>query len=309
MTVRLYLCDGGVAAVGRRYRRIVQERGQWVSWEKKIEAKPALERLFGSLIAFIGYVQDDTTDYVGGIRRLRAMGFESVLAYPARFAHYTDLTMADGRPPIELSDAQIAAMQGEGAMVAPWAWTFEGKDDGSEAMRSIFRHSASGPAKGWAMDGQQWYQVCPPYQARHIARRLATDMKAMDWLHFDVNATYPACACWNKGHELHAGGVLSPEQAIAETRRLLSPATVGNRIVSSEGFNDAYTNTYDIGSTKMVPLDEAEPAAVPVPLTMLVYHDCCIHDWWELHSYNANPCWKLSSTHTGTTVAGAGGIG
>lgn len=310
-TLRLYPTEPGVTAIALHYRRIVQSRGQFKSWAEKIDAKPILSRLFGSLFAFIGYVQDDSTDYVGNIRALRAMGFDSILAYPARFAHYTPFTMAGGHPPIQLTDAQIAAMQDAGALVAPWAWTFEGIDDGTDAMRSTFRHHASGPARGWSMDNQTWYHVCPPYQARHIKHRLDTDMRAMDWLHFDVNATHPATACWNTGHDLHAGHRLSLEQSIAETGRLLSPATVGNRIVSSEGFNDAYTDTYDIGSTKMVPHDAADHFAVPIPLTMLVYHDCCIHDWWELHNYNANPCWMLSPSqkHTGHSALGRAGSG
>lgn len=309
INVRIYPCSAGVEAVAARYRLLMQGRGQWVNWAEKVAAKPLLNRLFGSLIAFIGYVHDDTTDYVGNIRKLSSMGFDSILAYPARFAHYSALTMADGLPPINLTDAQIAAMQQEGALVAPWAWTFEGKDDGSEAIRSTFRHRATGPAAGWTMDDQQWYHVCPPYQARHISRRLAEDMRAMDWLHFDVNASHPGRACWSKAHELHAGRSLSPDEDILETRRLMSRATVGNRIVSSEGFNDAYTNTYDIGSTKMVPLDGENPDAVPIPLTMLVYHDCCVHDWWEVHNYNANPCWNLASGRTHTTALGRAGSG
>lgn len=308
-TVRIYPCRPGVEAVAARYRLLMQGRGQWVNWAEKIARKPILDRLFGSLIAFIGYVQDDTTDYVGNVRKLRSMGFDSILAYPARFAHYSALTMADGLPPINLTDAQIAAMQQEGALIAPWAWTFEGKDDGSQAIRSTFRHRATGPAAGWTMDDQQWYHVCPPYQARHIGRRLAEDMRAMDWLHFDVNASHPARACWNEDHDLHLGRPLSPDEDILETRRLMSRATVGNRIVSSEGFNDAYTNTYDIGSTKMVPLDGESPDAVPIPLTMLVYHDCCIHDWWEVHNYNANPCWNLACAQAKASSLGHAGSG
>jgi hypothetical protein len=30
------------------------------------------------------------------------------------------------------------------------------------------------------------------------------------------------------------------------------------------------------------------PTAVPIPLTMLVLHDSCLHDWWEVHNYNAH---------------------
>jgi len=49
----------------------------------------------------------------------------------------------------------------------------------------------------------------------------------------------------------------------------------------------------------MIPrFKENEPPAMPVPLTMLVYHDCCIQDWWELHNYNEE------KAHTGPHTLG-----
>jgi hypothetical protein len=60
-------------------------------------------------------------------------------------------------------------------------------------------------------------------------------------------------------------------------------------MVSSENFNDAYIREMDLGSVKAWPQYGPWPFW-PVPLTMLVYHDCMIHSWWEIHSYN-NP-WR-----------------
>ncbi|HUW34307.1 MAG TPA: hypothetical protein VM223_22090 [Planctomycetota bacterium] len=308
MTIRICPCDPGVTAVTKRYRRWAQARGQWVPWETKIAAKPMLEDLFGAVMVFIGYVHDPETDYVANTRALRDFGFESIFMYPVRFAHYTQqFTMAGGRPPIWLDDATIEQLKAIGGVhPAPWAWTIEGIDDGSDAMHAIFRHTREGGLSGgWAMDNQRWQHVCTPYQIEFIRRRLAGDMRAVDWLHFDVNATLLPGPCFRRDHALHGNRPLPSRAEVDEVRRLLSAETVGNRVVSSEGFNDACTAAYDIGSTKMIPLfQESSPRAMPVPLSMLVYHDCCIQDWWEMHSYNENPCWNPNTAHTGAGALG-----
>lgn len=307
MTIRLCPCDPSVPAVARRYRLWAQQRGQWVPWETKIAAKPRLEGLFGALMTFIGYIHDPQTDYVSGVRRLRELGFGSIFVYPTRFAHYTqEFTMAGGRSPIWLDDATLGAMHGvDGVHLAPWAWSIEGIDDGSADMHAIYRHGRDGDLSGgWSMDDQRWQHICTPYQIEFIRRRLADDMEEMDWLHFDVNATMLPFPCFRSDHDLHGNRPLPSRAEVAKVRRLLSVETVGNRVVSSEGFNDAYTAAYDIGSTKMIPGFQSAPRAMPVPLTMLVYHDCCIHDWWEMHSYNENPCWNAAAAHTGASSLG-----
>jgi hypothetical protein len=73
----------------------------------------------------------------------------------------------------------------------------------------------------------------------------------------------------------------------ALVRQLLGASTVGNRVVSSEGFRDHLTTAYDIGTTKLLSAHGVAPFWT-VPMTMLVYHDSTVHDWWELHNYNAN---------------------
>jgi hypothetical protein len=75
-------------------------------------------------------------------------------------------------------------------------------------------------------------------------------------------------------------------------------------MVSSEGFGDRYAPLYDIGSTKMMPA--AGSGTVPVPLTMLVLHDSCAHDWWELHNYNAVPGFGISELPHGLGCVGSG---
>jgi hypothetical protein len=40
-------------------------------------------------------------------------------------------------------------------------------------------------------------------------------------------------------------------------------------------------------------------------MTMLVFHDSCVQDWWELHNYNAN-AWALKEVAEGLGVVGSG---
>lgn len=310
--VCLYPTDGDVTSLCKRYRRRLVDRGQFTRWDEKITAKPIVSKLFGAVFAFIGYNHSDEIDYVQSLRKLKARGFESIFVFPARFCHYsTDFRMG-GDAPIHLSDEQIEAMRAiEGVYLSPWGWVNEALDDGTPQRRRLYRQEPAGQCKpGWKIDDYQWYQTCTPYQVEHVRDRLAGDMRPMDWIHFDVSAMYHGMCCMNPEHELHGGGPLSRRDDVIWTRRLFSPHTVGNRVVSSEGFADHYAAFYDVGTTKVVPsYDHAGPGpgpAIVVPMTSLVFRDSCIHDWWELHNYNANPGFGLGPTPHGLARNGAG---
>ena len=201
-----------------------------------------------------------------------------------------------GDEPIWLSDEELAGLHALGGVyLAPWGWIYEGLDDGSEAMQHRYLHNAQGPVPGWTIDDFQWYGVCTPYQHEYIKNRFASDMQAMDWIHFDVSAMNPGHACLNRSHELHNYAPMSAREDQQWTQRLFNSGMLGNRVVSSEGFNDYYAAHYDIGSTKMMPCWDIPGHAIPVPMTMLVFHDSCIHDWWEVHNYNAHRGFGISN--------------
>jgi hypothetical protein len=306
--VRLYPTDADVTAACKRYRARLKERGEFVTWQEKIERKPIVRDLFGGLMAFVGYNASAEVDYVAGAQQLRACGFDSVFYYPVRMCHYSMDFRMGGDAPIWLSDADIEALKSvEGARVAPWGWIIEGLDDGSVGMRATYRRGPDGaPVPNWKIDDQQWYLVCTPYQVEHIKGRLAGDMQMMDWIHFDVNAVWPGRRCFDARHALHGNRPLGCLGDVEWTRRLFSAQTVGNRVVSSEGFADHYAAYYDIGTTKMMPTRPWNPPCVPIPMTMLVFHDSCIHDWWELHNYNAHRGFGLTDVLHGLGTTGSG---
>lgn len=305
--VRLYPVAPDIAAVAFRYRQRIIERDEFVSWQQKIARKPIVASLFGSLMAFTGYNRDPGIDYARCARRLLEIGFQSVLYFPVRMCNYgIDFEMGGDRP-VWLSDAQIAAIKAvPGAKVGPWGWFIEGLDDGSQRMASLYRRRQDGTCyNGWRIEEQQWKSVCVGEQIDEVKRRYADDMASMDWMHYDVSATrLGRDICHALDHPSHPGHILDREQDIAMTKRLLSPEINGNRIVSSEGFIDRYAVSYDIGTTKLVAMFPPHSPCIPVPLTSLVLHDSCVHDWWELHNYNEQPGWPMRQNRWGWTGSG-----
>ena len=284
-TIRFYFTDNTVTAAAKRYRRFVMDAGRFVSWEEKIAARPAVGRLFGALMCYIGYLQDDI-DYAAELKKLKKMGFERALVYPCAFNTYnTDFRMG-GLPPIRLSHEQIAEIKAMGYDVSPWSWLNEaivgrGHDD------MFIENADKERLFGWKIDDFEWYKVCPSVIERRAAAAEAGEFSDMTWEHFDVLtcATVGECYAKSHGHEKP----LSRKDELAAVRRTLKHAAdcgEGGRFVSSEGFNDLFSKEYDLGSVKAWP--QYGPWGFwPVPLTSLVYHDSMIHSWWEVHNYNA----------------------
>ncbi len=283
--VRLLLTDAGITALCKRYRARVQERGDWKSWEAKIAEKPSLERLFGGLMTFIGYNASDL-DYVAACQKLRDYGFERAFIYPVRFNHYSQQFLMGGDKPIRLSDDVVAAIKDLGFDVSAWNWVYEGLDDGSEFLQRSFQLDTQGNrVPHWKMDEFQWYVCSLPGQIDYMKRAYAGGEKPMTWAHYDVIATMALPESFHLDPSWNLGETLDRRANLKLLRELLGPQTNGDRAVSSEGFNDMLSTAYDIGSTKLLPAF-GEANFWTVPMTMLVYHDSLIHDWWEVHNYN-----------------------
>jgi hypothetical protein len=285
--VRIYPTDAEIVAVAKAYRRRVQARGRFRTWEEKIGKRPELARLFGALMTFTGYCHDHV-DYVAGCRRLRDYGFDRAFVYPIRFNVYDPDIRMGGVAPVVLSPDAVAAIKEMGYDVAPWSWLNEALDDGSEAVRATFRRNADGEIiKHWAIDDQQWYHVCYSFLEGYQKQALRNDLQAITWDHFDVLSCVPPLECYALDHPHHVGHPLSRTEERDHIRRAFLADQGRGLIVSSENFNDAYSLELDMGSVKAWPQYGPWPFW-PVPLTMLVYHDSMLHTWWEVHNYN-NP--------------------
>jgi hypothetical protein len=283
---RIYPTGADIVSLAKRYRQHVQEAGRFVSWEKKIAQRPGLDRLFGALMCFVGYCQDEIDD-VAECAKLVAYGFDRALVYPARFnIYYPDILMG-GRPAIHLSREEVAAIVGLGYDVAPWSWLNEALDDGSERIHRMYRRNARGATMPhWAIDDQQWYHVCYSFLEEYQQSALQEAIADVTWDHFDVLACVPPLECYALDHPNHLGRPMSRSEEREWIKRVFLADQARGMAVSSENFNDAYSREYDLGSVKAWPQYGPWPFW-PVPLTMLVYHDSMIHSWWELHNYNS----------------------
>ncbi|MCJ7550209.1 MAG: glycoside hydrolase [Anaerolineae bacterium] len=284
---RIIMTDPDIVAIAKAYRARVQERGRFISWEEKLEERPGLAHLFGALMTFVGYCQDDI-DYAAACRKLRAYGFDRALIYPVRFNAYGSDIQMGGRPAINLDAGTIAAIKDLDYDVAPWSWLNEAQDNGSPRIREMFRTTAQGERpEGWAIDAQRWHPVCSSLIADYQQGALKSTVADLTWDHFDVLACAPVSECFATDHPPHRGRPLSRTEDRAAIRRTFLADQTTGLVVSSENFNDAYSLEYDLGSVKAWPQYGPWPFW-PVPLTMLVYHDSMIHSWWEVHNYNSH---------------------
>lgn len=284
--VRIRPSDASVTGVCKTYRGLVQDRGRFATWKDKLRAKPGLERLFGALMTFIGYNASDL-DYAAECRKLKAFGFDRAFVYPVRFNTYSQDFKMGGDAPIDLDDGTLAAILDLGYDVAPWTWVVEALDDGSDFIRSGYRRRPDGESvSSWKIDEYQWYRCCTPFQTAFVRDAYKGRMETMTWAHYDVNASIDREECYAQDHPGHPGVPADRRDDLRFTGELLGAEVNGGRVVSSEGFQDSLSVSYDIGTTKLVPAWGSADVWT-VPMTALVYHDSMVHDWWELHNYNA----------------------
>jgi len=279
---RIYFTQPSITKAAKVYRAYVKEKGRFISFKEKIETRPSLANIFGAVMCFIGYCQDDI-DYVENFKKLKAYGFDKALVYPARFNTYSQGFNMGGAPPINLSDDEIAAIKALGYDIAPWSWVNEGLDDETANIKKMARRNKTGELTlGWQIDDYKYYHVCSTFMEEFYRKR--TRMKEMTWDHFDVITCATNNECYALDHEAHLGKPLNKTQDREYLRKLLLAAGEYGP-VSSENFNDAYSLEYDIGSVKAL-VQNSGFMYMPIPLTMLVYHDSIVHSWWEVHNYN-----------------------
>ncbi len=286
-TVRLIPIEPTITGAAFAYRAFVMQRGRFISWQEKQKTRPALEALFGSLMCFIGYCQDDV-DYAGQLAQVKAMGFDRALVYPVGFNMAYDKFLMGGRPPISLTEQEKSAIRDLGYQMAPWSWINESMDDGQPETREGYYAGRDGQRRmQWRIDDFKWYLNCAGRMLELEKQAVEGPWADMDWDHFDVVACAMLGECYATDHSAHPGRPMDREEDLELLRRLLVMGSRGKGAVSSEGFNDLFSLEYDMGSVKALPQYNEWPFW-PVPLTALVYHDSIMHTWWEVHNYN-NP--------------------
>jgi len=264
-----------VTSICASYRRYVKDHGNLVTWEEKIAERPNLERLFGALMCFIGYCQDEDLDYAASFRRLKAMGFDRAFVYPLAMGNIVENYLMGGRPPIDIR-RHLPLLAELGYLAAAWMWT----EDVPDAAADGALDAAGKPVFSWQIDDMKWFRGCPARQVALSNRIQDERMAGFTAHHFDVVASRNGIECFHPDHPLDR------RDDAAWRRKVLATATRRGLVVSSEGFWGHASPSYDIGSVKIALPVHAD--WFTVPMTSLVYHDSLVHDWWEVDNYN-NP--------------------
>jgi len=274
-SVMLRFVEPNATSICQAYRRYVQDAGRLVTWEQKIEQRPNLERLFGALMCFVGYCQDDKLDYAGAFRTLKRMGFERAFVYPLSIGNRVEDYLMGGRRPIDIR-RYLGLLDELGYLAASWMWV----EDVPEAVENLMLTPDGQPRLGWQIDDVKWYRSCPVRQVA-LANAIQDErMQGHTAHHFDVTASRDGLECGHPDHPLDRR-----DDAVWRCK-VMETATRRGCVVSSEGFWGYATGSYDIGSVKIP--QPVHQDWYTVPMTSLVYHDSCVHDWWEVDNYN-NP--------------------
>ncbi len=276
-SVLLRFVEPTVAAICRHYRGYVKQCGRLVTWDEKIEQRPNLDKLFGALICFVGYQRHPTLDYGASFRALRAMGFDRAFVHPMKMG-----TALEGREPVLMGHPwidlrpHVGRLRDWGWLPACWLWI----EDVPETFPGLRIDAHGQTHMGWQIGDVKWIRGCAAKLPKLAERILDQHMVGIQGVHYDVTGSRLNEECHDPQHPLNR------REDAQWKHKLFSSATERGLVVSSEGFWGSGTGSYDIGSMKI-----AQPVHADwytVPMTSLVYHDSCIHDWWEVDNYN-NP--------------------
>jgi len=267
--------DPDLTSICGAYRRYIENGKGLTTWEEKIAKRPNVERLFGALMCFVGYCQDEKLDYAASFRQLKAMGFDRAYVYPLAIGNLVEGFQMGGLPPID-QRRHLPLIEELGYISAAWMWT----EDIPRSDEDCLLTAGGDPDFGWQIDEVKWFRACPVRQVGISNAIQDSRMKGFTGHHFDVTASRAALECHHPDHPIDR------REDEAWRRKVLGSARRRGLVVSSEGFWGTSAADYDIGSVKIaLPLHEHW---YTVPMTSLVYHDSLIHDWWEVDNYN-NP--------------------
>jgi hypothetical protein len=180
-----------------------------------------------------------------------------------------------GAPPIDIR-RHLGLLEELGYLAASWMWV----EDVPPVPADLMLGRDGEPVSGWRIDDVAWMRSCPVRQVALANRVQDERMAGHTAQHFDVTASRQAMECYHPDHPLDR------REDADWRRKVLETGKRRGCVVSSEGFWGYATPSYDVGSVKIaLPV---HPDWCTVPMTSLVYHDSCVHDWWEVDNYN-NP--------------------
>ncbi|WP_308639575.1 hypothetical protein [Paenibacillus silvisoli] len=297
-TTYFKICNSTVFDLAQTYRSFKIARGEFVTWEEKLEKTPGLVKMFGAPHFFIGY-HESNHDYIGALKQAKEMGFENAFVYPTTFRSYNpEMELMDGVHWIDISaiHEDIKALDYH---ISPWSWceevSIQSKSD--RGVWAILGVNEKGKYNGgWATGDYQWYTVAGDAQVQFMRWAQDNMWPELTAQHFDVtgNLVFP-----------HIYGQKKFDRAAdVECRRDVLEQAAIKGPVSTEGFCDGFQQSIHCGSVMAFP-SWGERDWWTVPLNAIIFHDSAMNVWWECDSYN-NPHHQTQH-HRDKHVAPAGG--
>lgn len=273
--------DGDLTCLCKTFRRYEHEHGRIITWQQKLSERPKVANLFGAAMLFTGYWHDDELDYIAALRQVRNAGISKAFVYPV--LHTFNLPEGEGwRFPGQAADYRqlVDGIHELGYQAGGFIYIMDTPVAENDSRMADFRLDQNGkPAPYWEMEGLTWYSLAREARTACAARVLKEDLADMDGVHFDVLTCAPSAEDYHPDHPTSA------TDELAGRRDILRIAAEQGMIISSEGFRGRFTDSYDLCNTKYAHVLGGDDYCT-VPMTMLVYHDCAYHTWWEVDNYN-----------------------
>ena len=277
--VVLFPCAPGLTNLCKLYRRYEIEKGRFKTWEEKISQRPKLENLFGSAMIFTGYNFDKELDYNSAFRKLKAAGIDKAYVYPVYYSQNLN-DEANKKLTTPWADYRnlLGTLKELNYMAGSFIYIMDSPTDNESDLR--FGRDKQ-PIVYWEMEGIKWRGLSNEKRVELNKNIIDAEHKQLDGIHYDTLTCGPFLEDYNPEH---IGDGASEKAA---RKRMLDYAAEKGLIISSEGFWGRMTGSYDLGNTKYSNMLGGDEYCI-VPMTMLVYHDCAYHTWWEVDNYN-NP--------------------
>lgn len=268
---------GGYVAVADALRQYLQRNGMWLSWEDRVAANPAVERLKGAFISCAGYFHDDGADQLAVMRAMKNLGFERGYLFSPRLCCFGDEWRVHGMSYNDVDDGAIAAIQDLGYVCAPF---LQVEQAGPSIGQEKFAVRADGKRLlRWEVGERKYWEIAK-WRVPSMLPQFDQALEGSLGVHFDTLTA--AGLIEHHGHRQydHSGDVrLRMEVADYYRRR--------GKIIAAEGMRDWANLHCDLTTSRTyLPTSDHTGRLWNAPLADLVYHDSIIRCNWEHHSYD-----------------------
>lgn len=270
-----------ITSICKRYRDYEKEKGRFVTWKEKIAQRPNVKKLLGSVTAFVGYHNDTDFDYRKGLLAMKDMGITKARIEPAFIG-----TTAPFRYPYKGKLVDNLALTSLNPLIkklgySPCAFIYitAGKEaKGKDPYKAIMVGHDGKPKVNWVMPDGTFYYLSLKERFNWVQKYLDNQCRTCDGVHFDTLSA-------NWLHEDYGPAKTSGRDDYNMIRQILQYACDKGMYTVTEGFCGRLTPWLDQGSTKFQHMG-CRDEYYCVPMTMLVYHECAQHIWWEVDNYN-----------------------